>query len=50
MIENPYIPIKTEVLNVTEESPTIKTFLLKPELPLHFKAGQFVEMTVPGFG
>jgi len=50
MIENPYIPIKTEVLKVCEESPTIKTFSLRPEKPLHFKAGQFIEMTVPGIG
>ena len=50
MIDNPYIPIKTEVLKVCEESPTIKTFSLRPEKPLHFKAGQFIEMTVPGIG
>ena len=50
MIENPYLPIKTEVLDVTEESPTIKTFRLKPESPLHFKAGQFIEMSIPGIG
>ena len=50
MIDNPYIPIKTEILNVCEESPTIKTFALKPEEPLHFKAGQFIEMTVAGIG
>ncbi|MFH1782982.1 MAG: FAD/NAD(P)-binding protein [Candidatus Omnitrophota bacterium] len=50
MLENPYAPIKTEVLDVIEESPTIKTFSLKTEKPLHFKAGQFVEMTIPGLG
>jgi len=50
MIESPYIPIKTEVLNVYQESPTIKTFALKPEKLLHFKAGQFIEMTIPGIG
>lgn len=50
MIDNPYLPIKTEVLNVCEESPAIKTFSLRPEKPLHFKAGQFIEMTIPGVG
>ncbi len=49
-MENPYLPIKTEVLDVIEESPTIKTFRLKPETPLQFKAGQFVEMSIPGKG
>lgn len=50
MNENPYLPIKTEVLDVIDESSTIKTFRLKPAMPLHFKAGQFVAMTVPGIG
>ena len=50
MRDNPYVPIKTEVQCVIEESPTIKTFTLKTENPLHFKAGQFVEMTIPGMG
>jgi sulfite reductase subunit B len=50
MIDNIYTPVKTEVIDVYEESPTIKTFVLRPEEPIHFKAGQFVEMTVPGIG
>jgi len=50
MIDNPYAPVKTEVLDIYDESPTIKTVALKPEKPLHFKAGQFVEMTIPGLG
>lgn len=50
MIDNPYLPIKTEVLDVIEESPTIKTFSLKPEVSLDFKAGQFIEMSIPGKG
>jgi len=50
MIDNPYLPIKTEVLGVIEESPTIKTFSLRTESPLYFKAGQFVEMSIPGKG
>jgi len=50
MTENSYVPIKTKVLDVCEESPTIKTFTLKPEKPIPFRAGQFMEMTVPGIG
>jgi len=50
MIDNPYIPIDTKVLNVIEESVTIKSFSLKPERPMHFKAGQFVALTIPGIG
>ena len=50
MINNPYLPLKTEVIDVIEESSTIKTFRLKPETPLHFKAGQFIEMSIPGKG
>jgi len=49
-MENPYLPIKTEILDVIDESPTIKTFSLKPETSLYFKAGQFIEMCVPGKG
>jgi len=50
MIDNPYLPVKTEVIDIIDESPTIKTFCLRPERPMGFKAGQFIEMTVPGVG
>jgi NAD(P)H-flavin reductase len=49
-MDNPYLPIKTEVIDVIDESPTIKSFSLKPEVPLNFKAGQFIEMSIPGKG
>jgi NAD(P)H-flavin reductase len=48
--ENPYHPIETEILEVIEETPTIKTFVLQPQEPIPFKAGQFMELTVPGLG
>ena len=38
---NPYLPIDTELLEVITETPTIKTFVLKPAAPIAFKAGQF---------
>jgi len=50
MPENPYKPIPAKLLDVIEESGTIKTFVLKPERPIVFEAGQFIEMAVPGMG
>ena len=47
---NPYRSIETEVLDVITETPTIKTLKLKPKEKLEFKAGQFIELTVPGVG
>ncbi len=47
---NPYSLIRTEVLDVIEETPTIKTLRMKPEKALVFRAGQFIEMAVPGVG
>jgi len=48
--KNPYRPIKTRVLEVITETPTIKTLKLKPEEPISFQTGQFIELTVPGVG
>ena len=50
MVENPYCPVKAEITDIIEETPTIKTFAVKPEKPVSFKTGQFVELTVPGVG
>jgi NAD(P)H-flavin reductase len=47
---NPYRPIRTEVLEVLVETPTIKTLRLKPAEPIAFETGQFIELTVPGAG
>ncbi len=47
---NPYRPIKTEVLEVIIETPTIKTIRLKPEEEITFATGQFIELTIPGVG
>jgi sulfite reductase subunit B len=48
--KNPYRPIETTVLEVTTETPTIKTLKLKPKEPIIFKTGQFIELTLPGVG
>jgi len=50
MNRSPYLPIPAKIEDVTTETSNIKTFRIKPESPMSFKAGQFVELTVPGFG
>lgn len=45
-----YKPVISEILEVIEESPTIKTFVLRPSETIPFEAGQFMEVTVPGLG
>ncbi len=47
---NPYIPNPAELLDVIDETPTIKTLVLSPAEPAPFKAGQFVQLTLPGVG
>jgi len=47
---NPYLPIEAELLEVIAETPTIKTFVLKPQVPIEFTAGQFMQLTLPGVG
>lgn len=47
---NPYRPIETEVLDIITETPIIKTLKLKPKEEIIFKTGQFIELTIPGFG
>ncbi len=49
-MENPYLPIEATIEDVVEESPTIKTFVLKPKEAIPFETGQFIELTVPGLG
>ena len=49
-MENPYYPIDTVVEDIIVETPTIKTFVLKPTRPISFRAGQFMQLTVPGVG
>ncbi len=48
--KNPYRLIKAEILEVIEETPTIKTVRFKPEEPMSFSTGQFIELTIPGVG
>lgn len=49
-MENIYQPIEATIEDIIVETPTIKTFVLKPKEPIEFKTGQFVELTLPGLG
>ena len=50
MKPNPYMPIAATIDHIVEETSSIKTFGLRPEQPIAFQAGQFVELLVPGIG
>ncbi|MHC4913702.1 MAG: FAD/NAD(P)-binding protein [Planctomycetota bacterium] len=50
MSANPYQPINGEVVDIRDESPTIKSFVVVPEETFKFETGQFVELTLPGEG
>jgi NAD(P)H-flavin reductase len=45
-----YMPIPATIERIEAETPTIKTFTIRPEEPIAFEAGQFVELYVPGVG
>ncbi len=47
---NSYIPIRATLETIIDESPQIKSFVLKPEESIPFKTGEFVELTLDGFG
>jgi len=50
MKHNLYQPINGEIVDIIEESSTIKSFVVVLEETFEFKAGQFVELTLPGIG
>lgn len=49
-MKNPYAYIDAEILDIVEETPNIKTFTLKPAQGIGFRAGQFMDVTLPGIG
>jgi NAD(P)H-flavin reductase len=49
-MDNIYYPRLATLKKIKEETPAIKTYLLKLDKKLKFKAGQFVQLTVPGIG
>ncbi|MFC1510973.1 FAD/NAD(P)-binding protein [Candidatus Margulisiibacteriota bacterium] len=48
--KNPYKSIKAKLEKVIDETPNIKTFVLRPKEKLSFEAGQFMMVGVPGMG
>ncbi len=50
IVDNPYMPAAAKLLEVLDETPTIKTLVLSPNQPLAFTSGQFIQLTLPGVG
>lgn len=50
MKKNIYQPLEATIIEVVQETPAIKTFVLKPKEEFSFRTGQFIELTVPGLG
>ena len=48
--QNPYDVIPATIYEIVQESPLIRTIRLRPEKPIEFKTGQFIELTIPGIG
>lgn len=49
-MRNDFAPIPAWLEDVIVETPTIRTFVLRPVVPIRFRAGQFVQLYVPGVG
>jgi len=49
-MKNIYQPLEAVIEEVVQETPNIKTFTLRPRSEFSFATGQFIELTVPGFG
>jgi len=45
-----YTPIPAVVEKIIEETPNIKTFVLRPSMTFRFATGQFIELTYPRLG
>ena len=45
---NPYLPTLAQIIKIKDETPDTKTF--KINMPISFKPGQFVELSVFGYG
>ena len=50
LTQNPYEVIPATIYETVEESPLIRTLRLRPEKPIKFHTGQFIELTIPGIG
>jgi len=45
-----YKALRAELVRVIDETPNIKTLVLRPERPFPFATGQFAELMIPGVG
>ena len=50
MSGNPYLPVPATIESIVAETPNIRTFRIRPAEPMPFRAGQFIELIVPGIG
>src|SRR4030042_4576043 len=50
MKPNPYEAIPAVIMDTIDETPLLRTRRLKPERPLPFRTGQFIELSLPGVG
>jgi sulfite reductase subunit B len=49
-MKNIYRPIEGVIEDVITETPTIKTFVIRPKESFAFRTGQFIELSLPGIG
>ena len=49
-MSNAFVPVPALLEDIVAETPTIKTFVFRPERPIPFKSGQFVQLELPGLG
>ncbi len=49
-MKNLYRPIESVIEDIKQETHNITTYRFRPKEPISFRAGQFVELTVPGVG
>jgi NAD(P)H-flavin reductase len=49
-VDDSYLPAPAKLVDVIDETPTIKTLVVEPDEPMSFRAGQFVQLTLPGKG
>ena len=47
---NPYAYTEAEIVAINDETQNIKTFAIKPRAGIGFRAGQFMDVTLPGVG
>ena len=49
-MKNPYEVTAATIYEIIDESPAIRTLRIRPERPIPFKTGQFMELSIPGIG